>query len=80
MKVSFLLLSSSIFGATQAGAFSTRQTFGGIRALSTVLGVSKSDLLGAQEAIDEILFEKACGPIFVRLGEFRVLQGLKMFE
>jgi len=29
--------------------------------------VTKEDLLGAQEMIDKILYEKACGPIMVRL-------------
>lgn len=34
---------------------------------SSLKATSKEDLIGAQKMIDEILYEKACGPIMVRL-------------
>jgi L-ascorbate peroxidase len=35
--------------------------------VSTSLDVSKEDLMGVQDAVDKILDEKNCGPVFVRL-------------
>ena len=34
---------------------------------NTALSVSKDDLMGAQKMVDDIIYEKACGPVMVRL-------------
>ena len=64
----FLLLSSlsSAFAFTSPNL---SQKFGIARSTSSALNmvVTKEDLLGARGAIDKILDEKNCGPIFVRL-------------
>jgi L-ascorbate peroxidase len=44
--------------------FGSRTSAGSNTAMSAV---SKEDLLGAQEMIDKLIYEKACGPIMVRL-------------
>lgn len=51
----------------QASAFVQPSSFGVNRVTSTALDVTKEDLEGAQKMIDDIIYEKACGPIFVRL-------------
>jgi L-ascorbate peroxidase len=50
-----------------AGAFVQPSAFGAGRSFSTSLDVAKEDLMGAQKMVDSIIYEKACGPIFVRL-------------
>ena len=55
--------------AATAHAFAPNSAFGIRSKISSTAmeATSKDDLLGAQEMIDKILFEKACGPIMVRL-------------
>jgi len=63
MKISLPL---SLFLAGACSAFTSTPTFGATRA-KTSLAVSKDDLLRARDAVDKILDEKNCGPVFVRL-------------
>lgn len=69
-SINFCLLAFSLYSQL-AGAFAppTYRQFGITSRLATALSmaVTKEDLLGARDAIDKILDEKNCGPIFVRL-------------
>jgi L-ascorbate peroxidase len=58
-----LLLLSSL---ASTGAFVQNAAFGAKRS-ATSLDVTVEDIMGAQEMVDKIIYEKACGPIFVRL-------------
>ena len=55
----------STLASTQA--FVQPTTFRARKGFSFSLDVTKDDLIGAQKMIDEIIYEKVCGPIFVRL-------------
>jgi len=63
---SILLLCSEAFTSSKNGGFS-RTSFGMKSPTSLNMAVTKDDLVGARDAIDKILDEKNCGPIFVRL-------------
>ena len=74
MNFADILVIFSLLSSAQAfvhKGLSTRQF--GITTKTTVtttslnMVVTKEDLLGARDAIDKILDEKNCGPIFVRL-------------
>jgi L-ascorbate peroxidase len=62
----FTLLALSAIAAT-TNAFVPRTQLTGVRAFSTSVGVTKGELAEAQKMIDEILLEKNCGPVMVRL-------------
>ena len=48
-------------------AFVQPSAYGMKQSSTTLAAVSKDDLVGAQKMIDDIIYEKACGPLMVRL-------------
>ena len=66
MKLSFALC--SLLSSTAHAFAQHPNTFGArVHAASTALKVTKDDLVKARELVDELLDEKNCGPILVRL-------------
>ena len=57
----------AIASIASCSAFTPPAAFGVKRSATTSLAVTKDDLAGAQKMIDEIIYEKACGPLMVRL-------------
>lgn len=67
-SIKLLVLSNLCFVDAFVPSHRGTSTFGVVSAGNTALhAVTKDDLLGAREMIDKIIYEKACGPILVRL-------------
>jgi L-ascorbate peroxidase len=64
VAISCLVMADSF---VQPSAFGAKKSVTTALDVATTLDVTKDNLLGAQKMIDDIIYEKACGPILVRL-------------